>query len=81
MIDECKGKTVVSPLDLSNPDITKLTPIQYRIVEEIIDAIDILGGKNDLTTPLCSWGDTLTEGQVLEMLIEWNNANKPLQCL
>lgn len=79
MKGENLGKTIVSPLDLSNPEITKLTPIQYRIVEEIIEAIDILGGKNDLTTPLCSWGDTQTEGQVLEMLIQWNSANKQLQ--
>lgn len=76
------GEAVVSPLDLTNEQIEKLTPIQYRIVEKIIEAIDILGGKNDLTTPLCSWGDTISERAVLEMLTQWNESNrvsKPLQ--
>lgn len=75
-------ETVASPLDLTNEKIEKLTPIQYRIVEEIIEAIDILGGKNDLTTPLCSWGDTISERAVLEMVTQWNETNrvsKPLQ--
>ena len=56
--------------------IEKLTPIQYKIVEQIIEAIDILGGKNDCTTPLCSWGDTLPEKDVLQMLTEWNERSR-----
>jgi hypothetical protein len=56
-------------------DIEKLNPTQYQIIEEIIEAIHILGGKNDLTTPLCSWGDTLPEHDVLEMLTQWNAEN------
>jgi hypothetical protein len=57
-------------------EIEKLSPIQYRIVEEIIEAIDILGGKNDLTTALCSWGDTLPQSEVLLMLKEWNRRRR-----
>jgi len=57
-------------------NIEKLNHTQYKIVEQIIGAIDILGGKNDLTTPLCSWGDTLPEKDVLQMLTEWNERNR-----
>ena len=55
--------------------IEKLTPIQYKIVEQIIETIDILGGKNDCTAPFCSWGDTLPEKDVLQMLTQWNERN------
>lgn len=56
--------------------IETLSTTQYKIVEQIIEAIDILGGKNDLTTPLCSWGDTLPEREVLEMLKLWNERSR-----
>lgn len=57
-------------------DVEELTPVQNEIVSEIIKAIGILGGKNDLTVALCSWGDTLPQVEVLSMLKQWNRENQ-----
>jgi len=75
------GLSSLAPSGIQSSDsggmhIEKLTPIQYKIVEQIVEAIDHLGGKNDLTVALTSWGDTLPEKDVLQMLTEWNEAAK-----
>lgn len=52
-------------------DISKLTSTQYEIIQEIAKAINSLGGKSGLISPIVSWGDTLTDNEVLEQLKDY----------
>lgn len=49
-------------------EIEKLTPIQYEITRELYKAIERLGGDMELLGAVGSWGDTLPQADVLEML-------------
>jgi len=53
-------------------DIEKLSPIQYEIVAALCDAVTKLGGSRGLLACLGSWGDTLPQEQILQMLQELN---------
>jgi hypothetical protein len=52
--------------------IEQLQPVQYEIIKEILTAMDRLGAKSGLVSPISSWGDTLPQADVLSMLKEWN---------
>jgi hypothetical protein len=49
-----------------------LTPTQYKIVDQIADAVISLGGQSDLLAIICSWGDTLPEDEILAQMQAWN---------
>lgn len=53
--------------------VTKFTDTQYAIIQQIITAVDKLGGKSDVVAPIASWGDTLSDEDVLTQLMEYNN--------
>lgn len=44
------------------------------IIQELIISLIILGAKSDLLSTICSYGDTLEDEEVLEMLRDWNRA-------
>ena len=46
----------------------KLTPLQIEIGGEVIFALTELGADIDLLAILGSWGDTLEEEEILELL-------------
>lgn len=52
--------------------VQKLSDLQYQIVAEISEAIEKLGGDPELLAVIGSWGDTLTEDEVLQGLKEYN---------
>lgn len=68
MIDEHTGATIVSPLDF-----TKFTPIQIEIIQELSRTFDRLGAERGVFAALHSWGDTMPDSEVLQMLKELNN--------
>jgi len=68
MIDEYTGKTIVSPLDF-----IKFTPIQCEIIQEISRTFDRLGAERGVFAALHSWGDTMPDLEVLQMLKELND--------
>ena len=43
-----------------------------EIVSELCTTIRMLGGKSDILATVGSWGDTLTDDEVLTHLREWN---------
>jgi len=50
-----------------------MTPTQLAIKEEIYAALAALRSVPPrLLSVICSWGDTLTDEQVLELLKVWN---------
>ena len=51
----------------------KLSKIQYKIVGELCKSISLLGGKSDLIGTISSWGDTLSESEVLALIKDWND--------
>lgn len=56
--------------------IHKKTKIEYEIMREISKAIRILGGKSDILGTIGSYGDTLSDKDVLLCLKQWNEANE-----
>ncbi len=54
-------------------NIQTLTPIQLEIISEISRAFDRLGAEVGIFAALHSWGDTMPEEQVLQMLREQND--------
>jgi uncharacterized protein Veg len=46
------------------------------IFQQIVAAIVKLGGKSDLLSIVGSYGDTLTNKEILQQLREWNRKNK-----
>lgn len=52
--------------------IESLTPIQHEIIRELSRAFERLGAEVGVFAALNSWGDTLPESEVLEMLREQN---------
>jgi hypothetical protein len=54
-----------------------LSPIQNKIVQEISKAFEKFGATSDLLAIVNSWGDTLEESEVFEMLAHWNSVTEP----
>ena len=49
-----------------------LTKTHHEIKEEIVTALNNLGGGSGLISIIMSWEDTLTSEEVRDMLIEFN---------
>lgn len=56
-----------------NMNIEPLTQEQHAIKNEIADAMLKLGAKSDLISIVMSWGDTLPQNDILQMMKEWNS--------
>ena len=56
----------------SLPEINKLTPVQNRIIHELAGAFAKITDDMNIQKILSSWGDTLPEEEILQMLIESN---------
>lgn len=52
--------------------VEKLNPVQCAIVSELSVAADRLGAGAGLQCILGSWGDTLPESEILDMLKDYN---------
>ena len=50
-------------------------PIEMEIRAEIYTAFEKLGADKRLLATVGSWGDTLEDGEVLELLKQWNAGN------
>lgn len=50
-----------------------LTQTQYAIIGEIARALESLGAPPKLLGAVQSWGDTLEDEAVLDLLQTWNN--------
>lgn len=48
----------------------------YQIKDELYQACEHLGAKSDLLCIIGSWGDTMTDEEILEDLRVWNRANR-----
>ena len=57
-------------------EIEKLSTVQYAIVEELCTAVAKLGGSRGLLACLGSWGDTLPQEEILQMLKEYNTQDQ-----
>ncbi len=55
-----------------------MTNAERQIFTEMIKTITILGAQSDLLCIVCSFGDTLTDEEVLEMLRDWNSIHGQL---
>lgn len=53
-------------------EIEKLTSIQYEILGELAIAMSALGASGGLLAIVGSWGDTLPEVEILQMIKDWN---------
>ena len=49
-----------------------MTPIESEIKDEIYRAMEALGAPYKLLAAVGSWGDTLDDAMVLDMLRTWN---------
>lgn len=56
--------------------VEKLKPIQYKILQEIYKACEALDADPDLLALINSWGDTLPEDHILDMLEDYNTTGK-----
>ena len=54
--------------------IEKLSETQIAIIDEISPAFDRLGAERGIFAALHSWGDTMSDLEVLQMLKEQNNS-------
>lgn len=52
--------------------IETLTSTQYAIINELATALVDLGATSGLIAIVMSWGDTLPENEILDMLKDWN---------
>jgi hypothetical protein len=59
---------------MKSDDIVGLTSTQGLIVNALCQAIADLGGDRGLLSILGSWGDTLPDSEILDMLIRYNAA-------
>ena len=57
----------------------KLTETQGMIVSQLCHAVRDLGGDQGLLSILGSWGDTLPDAEILQMLTEYNSVSKQPQ--
>jgi hypothetical protein len=53
-----------------------LSTTQLAIKDEIYRALEELGANGHLLAIVGSWGDTLTEAEVLEHLRTWNESGR-----
>lgn len=54
-------------------DIEEYSETHYKIQKQISDLLVNLGGGMNEIAILMSWGDTQTESQILQMLIDTND--------
>lgn len=54
-------------------EYSKFTLIQSEIIAEISRTFDRLGAERGVFAALHSWGDTMPDSEVLQMLKELNN--------
>lgn len=52
--------------------LTTLTGIHLEISQQIYRALEILGAESDLLSIIGSYGDTLSDDEILDMLKDWN---------
>ena len=57
-------------------EITKFSGAQYEIISEIATVIMNYGGKSDIVATIMSWGDTISDQLVLQMLKEYNHKHE-----
>lgn len=50
-----------------------MTEIKDTIIRQMIIAIKHLGAKSDLLGIVCSYGETLSDNDIIELLQEWNS--------
>jgi hypothetical protein len=55
------------------------TDLKAQIALELYAAIQQLGGKSDLLRIVGSYGDTLSDDEVLDALRQWNAAHQTKQ--
>ena len=53
--------------------------IDSQIRSEIYLALELLSANHELLGTVGSWGDTLDDEQVLELLKEWNQAEEKVR--
>lgn len=58
--------------------VEKLNETQYAIIRELQKAVADLSGDIGIQAALGSWGDTLPEADVLQMLRDYNAASAKL---
>jgi hypothetical protein len=49
-----------------------MSEIDFKIVQELLNALSLLGAKSDLLGTVASWKDTLKDGDVLVSIRVWN---------
>lgn len=49
--------------------------VKDAIIKELVKSLVILGAKSDLLCTACSFGDTLSDEEVLADLKVWNKAH------
>lgn len=54
----------------------KLRPIQYEILRELYKAVESLNAPMELLSTIGSWGDTLEEDEILELLEDYNERKR-----
>ena len=52
--------------------VSELSPIQYKILNEIGTTLSKMGAKSDIMGTIMSWGDTLSDEDVAQYLKEAN---------
>ena len=57
--------------------MSKLSPIQNKIIAEVYKAFEKFGATSEMLAIVGSWGDTLTDTEVFEMLAHWNSVTQP----
>jgi hypothetical protein len=50
----------------------KPTKLDLKIISEITRAVKALGGDIDIQSTIASWGDSLTDDEVLMFLEDWH---------
>ena len=61
---------------MSNNEVNRLNSTQYAIINELSETLNSLGAERGVFAALHSWGDTLPEEDVLQML---KDMNKPIK--
>lgn len=62
---------IVSPLDATF--MSKFNPIQLQVIAEISRTLDRFGAERGVFAALHSWGDTLPDVEITQMLKELND--------
>lgn len=65
---------------MEDSEIETLDRIQYDIIIEISKALTSLGACPDLLGIIGSWGDTLTQKQILSLLKRYNQSTEVDDC-